>query len=152
MKRIMTLGSPEKINKQDQYYLQEGHDLGQKMEHAVEVSFQSGAERVIVVGTDCPALSDLEFIEALKELEHHDLVYVPADDGGYVMVGFSGEHYEVFQDVEWGTETVMRDSLKRAKAAKLDYKLLAPLPDVDRPEDIEGAEIAMSFNNHNETI
>lgn len=128
---------------ENQYFLQQGEDLGQRMEHAVRLCFKAGAERVIVVGTDCPLLSESEFAETLLELEHHDVVYVPADDGGYVLVGFSGEHYQVFKDIMWGTETVLKKSLDRAESNNLSFTLLKSLADVDRIEDVEHAEQAM---------
>ena len=127
----------------NQFFLQQGDDLGQRMEYAVRQGFEGGAARVMVVGTDCPALSESEFTKTLLELDDHDVVYVPAVDGGYVMVGFSGEYYQVFSGIVWGADTVMKESLDRARATKLNYKLLDPLADVDRIEDVENAELAM---------
>lgn len=111
-------------------------DLGVRLWRAVEEAFASGAERVVVTGTDCPELRENTIREAYGRLEHSDLVIGPAQDGGYYLIGLSGPHAEVFRDLPWGAETVFRDTLARAKASKLSVERLQVLRDVDRPDDL----------------
>ena len=114
-------------------------DLGVKMQHAANSSFTAGAQRVIIVGTDCPFLTESIFKKVLLELESHDAVYVPAHDGGFVLLGLSSPQTIVFEKIRWGSATVMDESIQQMKSLGLSYKLLPALADVDLPADVPAA-------------
>jgi len=61
------------------------------------------------------------------------VVFGPAYDGGYYLVGLSALKEELFRDIPWGTSRVLVESLKRVS---FRAKLLPPWYDVDRPEDL----------------
>ncbi len=63
--------------------------LGDRLLAAVQESFEAGAERLIVVGTDCPELNEQLVATALARLGEHDVCIAPAEDGGYVLLGIS---------------------------------------------------------------
>lgn len=114
---------------------QEGKDLGQRMANAIEDT--SGRfEHVILVGTDAPALgSDLieDAIEALRAGD--DVVVVPAEDGGYVLIGMDRCFRAIFLSVPWGSERVLVKTRANAVAAALKLRELETCWDIDRPED-----------------
>lgn len=119
------------------YYEAQGDgDLGQRLERAFRESFQAGCRRVIVVGTDCPSLSEAIVRQALDHLRDHDLVIGPATDGGYYLIGLARHAESLFQDISWGGDQVLQQTLTAALQAKLSIAVLPTLADVDRPEDL----------------
>ena len=69
-------------------YVPQGEgDLGLRMERAFDEAFNKGDERVVLIGSDCPALTGRQLDEALAGLNQKDLVLGPAQDGGYYLVG-----------------------------------------------------------------
>jgi rSAM/selenodomain-associated transferase 1 len=119
-------------------YMQTGQDLGARMDAAIrQTLLKKSVESVILIGTDCPALTERYLDQALLALESGvDVVLGPAEDGGYVLVGMRRPIGAVFEDIPWGTERVMQRTLEALKAKELTYRLLDTLWDVDRPEDL----------------
>lgn len=110
-------------------------DLGGRM-HAAVVESSSHAG-TLVIGTDCPALTRDILREAAVALREHDTVVIPAEDGGYVLIGQRQPVYAVFQHVDWSTDKVMAQTRRQLEAAGLTWRELARLWDVDRFEDVE---------------
>ena len=109
-------------------------DLGGRMHAAVA---ESSAAGTLVIGTDCPALTPDVLREAAAALREHKAVVIPAEDGGYVLIGLRQPVLAVFQHVEWSTDRVMAQTRRQLQAAGLTWSELAPLWDVDRFEDVE---------------
>ena len=110
-------------------------DLGARMQHAA-ASTLAAASRVIIIGTDCPALSAHDLRAAAAALEQdHDAVLIPAEDGGYVLIGLKWWDARLFSDIAWGGESVLTTT--RARLAALDWRWheMPPSWDVDRPAD-----------------
>ena len=124
-------------------YLQIGQDLGARMDAAIRQTLQvENVESVVLIGTDCPALTEHYLDQALLALESGtDVVLGPAEDGGYVLVGMRRPISAVFEDIPWGTDQVMHRTLEILKAKELTYRLLDTLWDVDRPEDLARLEL-----------
>ena len=59
------------------------------------------------------------------------VVLGPATDGGYYLIGIKQPHRRLFQDVEWSTERVLRQTLARADELALPVVLLPSWYDVD---------------------
>ena len=110
-------------------------DLGEKIKHAADHSFSSGAQKVIIIGTDCPTIDSKAISEVVQSLDEHDACFIPAYDGGYVLVGIAGEYYGIFDDVSWGSETVMAESLAKVNEYDLSCSILDKKHDVDLEED-----------------
>ncbi len=118
------------------YQHQSDGDLGQRMLNAFRKSFREGAERTIIVGTDCPGLSTTIVDQAFFELKRHDLVLGPAVDGGYYLIGAQRPHPKLFANVSWGTDGVLKSTLSIAEDLGLSVGRVDTLHDIDRPEDI----------------
>jgi hypothetical protein len=118
------------------YRPQEAGDLGCRMAEAFEAAFATGAERVILVGTDCPGITAELVEDAFERLAAADLVLGPATDGGYYLIGLRRPLPALFADISWSCETVLRDTLQRARRLRVSATQLATLADVDRPEDL----------------
>lgn len=109
-------------------------DLGQRMLTALRESATPSG--VLVIGTDCPAMSASHLREAAERLRRHDAVVTPAEDGGYVLIGMNEPLGSAFEHVEWGTDQVMEQTRERLKASGASWDEPATLWDVDRPEDL----------------
>lgn len=122
------------------YRSQQGRDLGERLHRAFTEGFQDNCERVVVIGSDCPAISTDHLDQAFHQLNSHDLVLGPAWDGGYYLVGLSRSSAqrcgELFQNIAWGTEQVFAQTVAIAHHLNLTWATLEPLCDIDRPEDI----------------
>ena len=110
-------------------------DLGQRMTRALERGLQQ-QPRVILIGTDAPGLDAAVLHSAAAALASHDAVFVPALDGGYVLVGLRKLLPTLFEGMTWSVPTVMqetRERLRRAGALSLELPALA---DIDVPADL----------------
>jgi len=121
----------------DLFYQAQGEgDLGERMARAFAQAFESGMERVILVGTDIPGLNEGRVQKAFEKLQDHELVLGPAKDGGYYLIGLCWPMPLLFRGVAWGTSDVFSQTLKLAQDLNLKVYLLEPLQDVDGPEDL----------------
>ena len=118
-----------------QKYQQFGEDLGVRMKIAFKNGFEAGYKKVIIVGSDLYDLSSKIIDNAFQKLESNDFVIGPAEDGGYYLLGMNFLQENIFENKDWGTETVRKDTLVNLKDKKVF--LLEMLNDVDVFEDIE---------------
>ena len=110
-------------------------DLGARMLHTMMNGLENW-QSVIIIGADCPALTDAHLTEAIGHLARHDVVLIPADDGGYVLIGARRTHGAMFDGIHWGTEAVLIQQRTRLQATGLSWHEMEALWDVDRPADL----------------
>ncbi|MES2631588.1 MAG: TIGR04283 family arsenosugar biosynthesis glycosyltransferase [Pseudomonadota bacterium] len=118
---------------------QSGGDLGDRLRQAMEQHFARGVQSprvpLLIVGTDCPLLSPCHLQQAAQALDRHDVVLIPALDGGYVLIGMRRPIPRVFDAVAWSTPQVLQQTRDRLRAANASWVELDPLWDVDEPPD-----------------
>ena len=119
------------------YVRQPSGDLGVRLTAAFRGAFRAGAERVLAIGTDVPQLSSSMLRDAFSHLEKSEVVLGPATDGGYVLIGMRALQDALFAPMEWGTDSVCRETRMRVERLGLSLTALAKLPDVDRPGDLD---------------
>ena len=113
--------------------MQRGADLGSRMHWAL-----ARERRAIVIGADAPALLPGDIARAARLLcGATDIVFAPAEDGGYALIGARRVMPAIFSGVEWGSARVLAQTLSNVAQAGLRWKLLRTVWDVDRPEDLE---------------
>lgn len=116
---------------------QGGGDLGMRMAGALEAALAQRAS-ALLIGSDCPALSAQYLRDAAAECgggKH--AVFGPAEDGGYALIGLSrAPPAALFENMEWGTATVMQQTRLRLERLGWRWVELPALWDVDRPEDL----------------
>ena len=112
-------------------------DLGARMGGIVAAHFASPlrAQPLLLVGTDCPVLAPAHLQQAADALRDHDTVLIPAEDGGYVLIGLRRPLPGVFAGVDWSTERVLEQTRDRLRAAGARWQELPALWDVDEPAD-----------------
>ena len=125
-------------------HLQDGKDLGERMHHAFERLLNRGYEKVLIIGSDCPKLTESHISEAFRCLNHCDVVIGPARDGGYYLLGMKQIYHELFVNKKWSTDTVFADTLFSIGEAGLSYVEMEVLSDVDEEGDIPEGWIAAS--------
>lgn len=114
---------------------QHGTDLGARMAHAFAATLRQ-TKYAICIGADCPALTAQHLHDAVAALRTgNDAVFVPAEDGGYALIGLARHVPQLFADMAWGESTVMEQTRARLRAAGLCWQELVTLWDVDRAED-----------------
>ena len=108
-------------------------DLGARMLAAIAAT--NGP--ALVIGTDCPALTAAHLQQAADVLRNgSDAVVLPADDGGYVLLGMSEPQPALFSDMRWSTPAVMDETRRRLRERGLTWQEPVTLWDVDVPEDL----------------
>ena len=110
-------------------------DLGERMRAAFEAALLS-ARCALIVGADCPSLTVDDVRDARAQLDNVDATLIPADDGGYVLIGARGTHPNMFDDIAWGTSIVLAAQRARFNALGWRWHEGAVRWDVDRPEDL----------------
>jgi uncharacterized protein len=115
-------------------------DLGARMHRASTDAFARGAERVVIIGSDCVELKTQDIRSAFRELKTFDVVVGPALDGGYWLIGLRVPRAELFQNITWSTDAVLGQTLQHAKALGLRIQLLRILSDIDTEEDWERSQ------------
>ncbi|SEK80526.1 hypothetical protein SAMN04488008_102200 [Maribacter orientalis] len=126
--------------------LQTGINLGARMANAFQEGFQNEFQKIIIIGSDMFDLSQEDIEQAFKALESNDFVVGPAEDGGYYLLGMKNYMPELFNNKDWGTETVLKDTLAHLKDKKI--ALLETRNDVDYYEDIKDIEAFQPFLKH----
>ena len=112
-------------------------DLGIKILDALNQGFEKGYHNIIVIGTDCPALSSSVISEGFKALTASDVVIGPASDGGFYLLGVKKPPApSLFEMVSWGEDTVCASVCNNAASLHLSVYCLQQLSDIDRPEDL----------------
>jgi rSAM/selenodomain-associated transferase 1 len=110
-------------------------DLGARMHRAIGRHVAQHG-RALLMGTDAPALDAAVLRQAAQALQDHDAVFVPAQDGGYVLVGQRVDDPRWFAGMAWSHAQVMADTRVRLRAAGVRWAELAPLADIDAPADL----------------
>lgn len=124
------------------FHLQSGVDLGVRLSRCAEANYKRSPESeswLILIGSDCPYLDETVFSEVVRALqaEDTDAVMVPADDGGYVLLGFKRFEASIFEGIEWSTERVAEQTLERLQALAWRCVCLSSLSDIDYAEDVQ---------------
>ena len=114
---------------------QRGKDLGERMYHALRRGLRDHPA-VILVGSDCPAISPAYLLRAAQSLMRAEVVIAPAEDGGYVLVGATTVTHAMFEGIAWGSDRVFEQTMARIAQVSLACEVLPVLPDIDRPEDL----------------
>ena len=115
-------------------------DLGTRMLAAVATS----TGPVLVIGTDCPALTEAHLRSAAMALrDGNDVVLIPAERGGYVLLGMREAQPRLFSNIAWGGSSVLADTRARIVEQRLMLVERPPLWDVDTEIDL--ARLAREF-------
>jgi rSAM/selenodomain-associated transferase 2 len=105
------------------------------MQAAIQSAVSKSRGPALLLGTDIPDLTANHLVQAFDALTDHDLVLGPSPDGGYWLVGCR-KPVDIFKYIPWGTSRVLASTLAAAGRQGLKVKQLAPLNDIDTPQDL----------------
>ena len=124
------------------YHPQPPGDIGRRMRFAFDDVFQAGIKAAVIIGTDIPGITPDILRHAFNYLIDQDLVFGPARDGGYYLIGtnkasWSKANPHLFEKIQWSSAEVLSQTLETAEKLGLSHILLEKLDDVDRPENLD---------------
>lgn len=122
-------------------HAQAGGDIGARMAHAFDDALGRHAS-VLLIGADAVSLQADDLRAAAAALHGHDAVFVPAEDGGYLLVALRAQHPALFADIAWGSPSVWPQTITAIGRLGLDTHVLATGYDLDRPDDYRRAVAA----------
>lgn len=110
-------------------------DLGRRMALALGRVLREGADRAVLVGSDCPELAPADLKRALAALGQADCVLQPSTDGGYVLIGARRFERRALTGVRWSSGRELAQTRRRLARLGLAWTELAPHADLDTPAD-----------------
>lgn len=117
---------------------QSNDDLGARMHHAF--SSLAADASALLLGCDCVTITSEILVECSRLINgNHDAVFIPVEDGGYILVGLKKPEPHLFDAMSWGTANVMAETRVRASILGLRVAELKPLWDIDEPNDYDRA-------------
>ena len=116
---------------------QSGNDLGDRMKNAFQEGFNDGYESIVLLGSDLPNISSNIINKGLNALNKTEIVFGPAEDGGYYLIGMRKPHAFVFEDKPWSDSKLLEITLNELKNKNIDVSLLETLNDIDTFEDLK---------------
>ncbi len=119
-------------------------DLGARMAAVFAHGGSAPRGALLLMGSDIPALTSPTLQQAAAALQQQAVVFVPALDGGYALVGLHpdaeaqhpGLHAALFQHMTWSTAQVMAQTRQRLAALGVVAAELPAVPDIDEPADL----------------
>lgn len=106
-------------------------DLGTRIRYALN----STPGPAMLMGSDCPSITSALITTCAQQLASVDVVMLPAEDGGYGFVGTRQDYPALFEDIPWGTKSVLTTTKQRIRHLGLSAAYPETIWDVDRPED-----------------
>ncbi len=125
--------------------VQEGSDLGDRMKNAFHKAFNDGYKKVIIIGSDLPDISARLIREAFDKLSKNEVVFGPAEDGGYYLVGFSTMKNYVFEDKPWSQANLLAITLQELEEKVVTYDVLETLNDIDVYDDLKNYDYLLEI-------
>jgi uncharacterized protein len=116
------------------YIPQTGKDLGERMLNSFSHCLSDGAHKVVIIGADCPGITESILRQAFALLDEKDCVIGPSRDGGYYLIGLTRLVSELFTSIPWGGSEVLKCTLESVNRLRLRSALLRKLTDIDLPE------------------
>jgi rSAM/selenodomain-associated transferase 1 len=119
--------------------VQAGNNLGERMQNAFAYAFQEGNKEALIIGTDCLEITSAIITNAFAGLRNNDVVVGPASDGGYYLLAMKQMHYQLFHNIKWSSNEVLKQTLDICKNESLLVYQLQELSDIDNENDLDEA-------------
>lgn len=114
-------------------FFQQATTIGEVLHASTAAFLAAGHDCALVVNADSPTLPAAIVEQAVAALRQPGdrVVFGPASDGGYYLIGLKQAHARLFEDITWSTPTVLAHSRDRAAEIGLPVTLLPMWYDVD---------------------
>jgi hypothetical protein len=127
----------ESLLQSGDYSLQQGPDLGTRMLNAIKDMLTMHTDGAIIIGSDCLDITPTHLLQAARALANHELVLLPALDGGYALIGCTRIEPGLFRDISWSSEQVLEQTLINATQLNYRVSLLETVRDIDTLQDVK---------------
>ena len=124
--------------------VQQGSNLGERMLNAFKKGFNDGYERIVLIGSDLPNISETHINSGLEKLLTKDVVFGPAEDGGYYLIGLSKIHHFIFENKPWSQSNLLEETIAELNKKDIKFATLVTLNDIDTFEDLIASKFYQS--------
>ncbi|GGW53900.1 hypothetical protein DFQ11_101252 [Winogradskyella epiphytica] len=124
--------------------VQTGVDLGERMMNAFQDGFDDGYEKIVLIGSDLPDINSTHIEMGIEALDTNDVVFGPAEDGGYYLVGLSKMNRDIFLNKPWSQPNLLKQTLQELQSKEISVSTLAILNDIDTYEDLIASDFYKS--------
>ena len=122
--------NPSKVKK----FIQKGNNLGDRIINALNISFKKFSP-VVIIGSDLWKLEISDIEDAFRILKNKNIVIGPSTDGGYYLIGMNYLDTKIFENKNWGQESVLNDTIRDIDD-ETNIHLLDEKTDIDTYEDL----------------
>lgn len=119
------------------FFPQEGENLGEKMNHTLNLALSMGYAKCVLTGSDLPLMTAEHLRSGLDALDRADVALGPTSDGGYYLVGVKEESPWLFDNQTYGCSSVYQNALAAINVAGKTFSPALACDDVDTPEDLD---------------
>lgn len=130
--------------KNDFKAVQNGIDLGERMLNAFKDGFESGYEKIVLIGSDLPDINATHIKKGVEKLTSSDVVFGPAEDGGYYLIGLSKMITSIFTNKPWSQPNLLQLTLQELQKNNITISTLDTLNDIDTYEDLIASDFYKS--------
>ena len=130
------------------FFPQDGNDLGEKMNHALNLALSMGYEKCILTGSDLPLMTRAHLESGFEALDKADVTLGPTSDGGYYLVGVKKKSPFLFENQTYGYGNVYESTVAAVHAAGKSFSPAFCCDDVDTPEDLRNLLNSLNRNSH----
>lgn len=130
--------------KHDFKTVQEGADLGERMLNAFKEGFDADYKNIVLIGSDLPDISATHISKGVEALSSCEVVFGPAEDGGYYLVGMSKLNEAIFKNKPWSQSHLLEETLQELHKLNLSFSILDRLNDIDTYEDLIASDFYKS--------
>lgn len=123
----------------DAWWRQPTGDLGARLDAAFRYWLNEGGPAA-AIGTDCLDLEAAHVQAAFDQLNSHDVVFGPSEDGGYYLVALARYLPGFFDDIPWSTAGVLAAQQVVCQRHGCSFDRLPTLADIDTLDDFQQYE------------
>lgn len=118
---------------------QRGRTFGQRFTNAIADIFAKGFNRVISIGTDCPALTSRALLGATRQLDKGKIVTGADHRGGLYFLGLCRHHFQqkTLSEISWQSGQDFEDIRRYAKQLGTELSVEVVLSDIDDAHDLQ---------------
>ncbi len=111
-------------------------DIGHCLQQVIGQLLESGYDKVLALNSDGPSLPAAYIYQAVYNLNHHEMVLGPGEDGGYYLIGLKRLHKDLFIEIDWSTPRVLPQTISKIEMLGLDSVMLPYWYDIDTWDDL----------------
>lgn len=118
---------------------QSGVTFAERFSNALQNVFDTGYDKVITIGNDCPQLDIRHILQAKEALTNGNSAIGPTFDGGFYLLGVSKDNfdYDSFLQFSWNSEVIYNEVFDSITTNYNDCLVLQKLRDIDFLEDVK---------------